>query len=153
MKSQILYTVWSFISGEAAGEVWNWSLLGVKGLSPQYWSQWVMLCNRWLTCTCMSNREDAKRITIRMVLEPERTWLTKTIPKVFSFHLPNLSDFSNNRAKSSNGWSFLKNVSFGSVDSHQPDISTTQNEHCSRSLLCLFYEHPHRDVTSKIGLT
>ena len=32
MKSQVLHTVWCYISGEAAGEIWNWSLLGVKGL-------------------------------------------------------------------------------------------------------------------------
>ena len=33
MKSQILHTVWCNSSGEAAGEIWNWSLLGVKGLT------------------------------------------------------------------------------------------------------------------------
>ena len=32
MESQVLYTVWCRISGEAAGEIWTWSLLGVKGL-------------------------------------------------------------------------------------------------------------------------
>ena len=32
MKSQAFYTVWCYISGEAEGEIWNWSLLGVKGL-------------------------------------------------------------------------------------------------------------------------
>ena len=32
MKSQILHTVWCNISGDAAGEIWSWSLLGVKGL-------------------------------------------------------------------------------------------------------------------------
>ena len=26
MKGQILHTVWCYISGEAAGEIWNWSL-------------------------------------------------------------------------------------------------------------------------------
>ena len=32
MKSQlVLHTVWCNVSGEAAGEIWNWSLLGVKG--------------------------------------------------------------------------------------------------------------------------
>ena len=46
--------------------------------------------------------------------------LTKTIPNVFEFHDPNLSDFSNSFAKSSRGCSFLKNVSLGSKDSHQP---------------------------------
>ena len=33
MKSQVLHTVWRSISGEAAGEIWNWSLSGLKGLS------------------------------------------------------------------------------------------------------------------------
>ena len=32
MKSELLQTVWRYISGEAAGEIWNWSLLRVKGL-------------------------------------------------------------------------------------------------------------------------
>ena len=32
MKSQVLHTVWCNITGEAAGEIWIWSLLGVKGL-------------------------------------------------------------------------------------------------------------------------
>ena len=32
MKSQVLHTVWCNIPGEAAGEIRNWSLLGVKGL-------------------------------------------------------------------------------------------------------------------------
>ena len=29
MKSQVLHTVWCYISGKDAGEVWNWSVLGV----------------------------------------------------------------------------------------------------------------------------
>ena len=33
VKTQVLHTVLCYISGEAAGEIWNWSLLGVKGLS------------------------------------------------------------------------------------------------------------------------
>ena len=32
VKSQVLHTVLCNLSGEAAGEIWNWSLLGVKGL-------------------------------------------------------------------------------------------------------------------------
>ena len=31
MESQVLHTVWCNISGEATGEIWYWSLLGVKG--------------------------------------------------------------------------------------------------------------------------
>ena len=33
MKSQVLLTVWCNVSGEAAGEIWHWSLSGVKGLT------------------------------------------------------------------------------------------------------------------------
>ena len=32
MKSQVLHTVWCDISGEDAGEIWDWSFLGVTGL-------------------------------------------------------------------------------------------------------------------------
>ena len=32
MKSQVLHTVWCNMTGEATGEIWTWSLLGVKGL-------------------------------------------------------------------------------------------------------------------------
>ena len=32
MKRHVLHTAWCNISGEAAEELWNWSLLGVKGL-------------------------------------------------------------------------------------------------------------------------
>ena len=32
MKSQVLLTVWCNISGGAGGEIWHWSLSGVKGL-------------------------------------------------------------------------------------------------------------------------
>ena len=31
MKSQVVHTVWCYISGKTAGEIWNWSLLEVKG--------------------------------------------------------------------------------------------------------------------------
>ena len=33
MKSQVLHTVWCNIFNETAGEIWSWSLLGVKGLN------------------------------------------------------------------------------------------------------------------------
>ena len=32
MKSQVLLTVWCNISGGAGGEIWHWSVSGVKGL-------------------------------------------------------------------------------------------------------------------------
>ena len=37
MKSQVLHTVWWYISGEAAGEIGDWSPLGVKGLKILHW--------------------------------------------------------------------------------------------------------------------
>ena len=40
MESQVLHTVWRNISGEAAGEIWNWSLLGVKGFKASPLSTW-----------------------------------------------------------------------------------------------------------------
>ena len=33
MKGEVPHTVWCNISDKVAGEMWNWSLLGVKGLS------------------------------------------------------------------------------------------------------------------------
>ena len=40
MENQVLQTVWCNISGDASGEIWNWSLLGVKDLSWEYlWKQ------------------------------------------------------------------------------------------------------------------
>ena len=32
MENQVLHTVWCNISGEATGEIWNGSLLGLNGL-------------------------------------------------------------------------------------------------------------------------
>ena len=43
MKSQVLHTVWCYISGEAAGGIWNWSRLGVKGLNS--FSLMSLSCN------------------------------------------------------------------------------------------------------------
>ena len=37
MESQVLHTVWCNISDKAAGEIWNLSLLGVKGLKGGVW--------------------------------------------------------------------------------------------------------------------
>ena len=50
MKTQVLHTVRCNISGEAAGEFWNWSLSGVKGLNAILWlrSRLVILSStRW----------------------------------------------------------------------------------------------------------
>ena len=53
MKSQVLHTVWCNVSGEAAGEILNWSLLGVKGLAALRGdeSAWEsLLFDRKLSC-------------------------------------------------------------------------------------------------------
>ena len=43
MKSQVLLTVWCSISGGAGGEIWHWSLSGVKGLKYHPRVRHVML--------------------------------------------------------------------------------------------------------------
>ena len=43
MKSQVLHTIWCNISGEAAGEIWNWSLWEWKGNA------------KCLSITCLAN--------------------------------------------------------------------------------------------------
>ena len=44
MKSQVLHTVWCHISCEAAGEIWHWSLSGVKGLKRKCISGVARIC-------------------------------------------------------------------------------------------------------------
>ena len=48
MKSQALHTVWFHISCETTRDVWNWSLLGVKGLnthtSHHHWEVQLVIC-------------------------------------------------------------------------------------------------------------
>ena len=49
MKSHVLHTVWCNISGEAAGEIGDWSFLGVKGLkhsSPLFSRSWQTCLER-----------------------------------------------------------------------------------------------------------
>ena len=53
MKSQVLHTVWCYITGEAAGEIWNWSLSGVKGLLENIIDQVL----NWLWNTGLSQSE------------------------------------------------------------------------------------------------
>ena len=42
MKSQVLHTVWCNMTGEATGEIWTWSLSGVKGITVSLlvWHYW-----------------------------------------------------------------------------------------------------------------
>ena len=48
MKSQLLHTPWRNISGEAAGEIWKWSPLGVKGLKCTSVSKFTNSTHTWL---------------------------------------------------------------------------------------------------------
>ena len=65
MKTYFLHIVWCTISGEAAGEIWHWSLLWVKGLktclinlfSPFHRS---LLCSNDLAFICTSIVEQNK---------------------------------------------------------------------------------------------
>ena len=69
MKSQVLYTVWCNISGEAAGEVWFWSLLGVKGSN-------VVFHMRRIECKL------AKRIVFAHLHSIRRMWNTTFEPEL-----------------------------------------------------------------------
>ena len=82
MKRQVLHTVWCNISGEAAGEIWNWLLLGVKGLNrprriccrgrwlwkffPMFPLSfkviWSFLCGRYTEQICTANVIPTSRI-------------------------------------------------------------------------------------------
>ena len=74
MKSQIRQTVWCNVSDEAAGEIWNWSLLRVKGLMPtglKKKTNWLSnenttWCHSWRSCF-KSNKECRSK--------GERAWL------------------------------------------------------------------------------
>ena len=44
MKSQVLHTARCNITGEAAGEHWHWSLLGMKGLIINTALCWIAAC-------------------------------------------------------------------------------------------------------------
>ena len=46
MKSQVLLTVWCNISGEAAGEIWHWSLSGAEGLIATIFLQVIRCMNK-----------------------------------------------------------------------------------------------------------
>ena len=69
MKSQVLHTVWCYITGEAAGEIGDWSLLGLKGLS------WF--AKSWARCLRSRHGLSPTRLkqqTIRTI--PEGAWVS-----------------------------------------------------------------------------
>ena len=56
LKSQLLYTVWCYISGEAAGEIWHWSLLEVKGFKELALHMSMLGCNNRPFWSCSDGR-------------------------------------------------------------------------------------------------
>ena len=76
MVNQVLHTVWCNITGEAAGEIWHWSLLGGKGLtcsalagcsSLTQRSQWSKISrSKWWTTICWAETTWSGR--------PRSTW-------------------------------------------------------------------------------
>ena len=74
MKREVLHTVWCNISGEAAGEIWHWSLLRVKGLIMR-----VMSESDWSIQTLARNRT---------VGWANRTFELSPLPLFFPLPLP-----------------------------------------------------------------
>ena len=60
MKSQVLHTVWCNISADAAGEIWSWSLAGVKGLNS-LWKPYSCQLNHYVLCVPEFSLMDAQR--------------------------------------------------------------------------------------------
>ena len=68
MESQVLHTVWCNIAGEATGEIWNWSFLGVRGLKIirmiMYGAFWEFLYDHSLMHACVESRLLFIRMTV-----------------------------------------------------------------------------------------
>ena len=96
MKSQVLHTVWCNISGEAAGDIWHRSFLGVKGLT-RFMSVYGTRFFPWPSCpfVCASPCGNAcKRTWLRRKpLKPPAPCLTDLLACVVRNanwrHLPN----------------------------------------------------------------
>ena len=67
MKSQVLHTVWCNMSREAAGEIWNWSLLGVKGLNSNQDLQVISAQSEWTCVWCPRSARCCRRMRWRWV--------------------------------------------------------------------------------------
>ena len=75
MKSQALHTVWCHISGGAGGEIWHWSLSGVKGLISSVKKNTRVPFNpllRVITVKCQCQISNSPEILHRTVW---RAWL------------------------------------------------------------------------------
>ena len=93
MKSQVLHTVWGHISGEAAGEIWNWSLLGVQGskiralyfllddtaLNTEFHAVFFFACGRFV------KRQDRDELRLDTLIGRDGDWLDQ-----FTWHFSNL---------------------------------------------------------------
>ena len=85
MKSQVLHAVWCNISGEAAREIWNWSLLGIEGFSS------LKLKATGYKKRCLDNvRNQVKNVYVFLTslqLCPFLTWLNflPFLPKFYCF--------------------------------------------------------------------
>ena len=64
MKSQVLLTVWCNISGGAGGEIWHWSLSGVKGLM-----RFNVIAVQWAKQQFMSQTEKSRLSWLRPCIQ------------------------------------------------------------------------------------
>ena len=77
MKGQVLHTVWCNISGEAAGEIWYWSLLGVKGLKGWENALFELGSERVETNIIFSQNSRSLAVITKAILKPcLRYWKT-----------------------------------------------------------------------------
>ena len=96
MKSQVLHTTWCNISGEAAGGIWNWSLLGVKVLNV-YWLRYRCMSSRyavftvhWLvqTGSCFSVAAVRQLSLAHFITRKHKAeWVAKTKPENIAAHV------------------------------------------------------------------
>ena len=82
MKSKVLHTVWCNISGEAAGEIWHWSLL-----TTQRFTAHAGMCGKTLSCQlkidqCIIELREKKTLemTFRALSLRRSAGLTKAWP-------------------------------------------------------------------------
>ena len=75
MKSQVLHTVWYYISFEAAGQIWYWSLLGVKGFEANLGKSRLiqdMLAYSVFEKPCPGHNNHASLVTFTRFVPAER---------------------------------------------------------------------------------
>ena len=88
MNNQVLHTVWCNIFGEAAGEIWNCSPLGVKGLKFQ--KAWkvgrVSVRNKWRSFFLNGTTVEPRYVELGYLELPalELNWISLGFALVFS---------------------------------------------------------------------